>query len=166
MSIIVKQSARALLFDREDRLVLIKRTKPGQDPYWVTVGGGLEATDTDTAAAACREVAEEIGGHIGPLRQVLLLTDHLAGGIGLQHIYLARLEHMDLQRRTGDEFTDPDPARGSYEVVHVEATHEGLDQIRLQPPQLAEWLQTNIYGLRALLAQHAPADGGVGEEAL
>lgn len=41
---ITKRNARAILLDGDD-LVLIKRTKPGRDPYWVTVGGGVEAED-------------------------------------------------------------------------------------------------------------------------
>ncbi len=36
----VRRSARALLFEGDGCLVLIKRTKTGQEPYWVTVGGG------------------------------------------------------------------------------------------------------------------------------
>lgn len=33
--VITKRNARAILLDG-DELVLIKRTKPGRDPYWVT----------------------------------------------------------------------------------------------------------------------------------
>jgi hypothetical protein len=37
-----RRSARAILFDDAGRLLLIKRTKPGQAPYWTTPGGGIE----------------------------------------------------------------------------------------------------------------------------
>ncbi|GAA1096004.1 NUDIX hydrolase [Nocardiopsis metallicus] len=147
---IIKQSARVLLFDSEGRLVLIKRTKPGREPYWVTVGGGLEQEDTDAEAALHREVFEELGGKIDQARQVFLVTDHLAEGVGLQHIFTARLCSMNLACRTGVEFTEP--GRGIYEVVSLPSTRAALSKINLLPTQLAEFAQTNIHGLVALLA--------------
>ncbi len=156
---IVKQSARALLFDNEGRLVLIKRVKPGQEPYWVAVGGGLEPEDRDVEAALHREVSEELGGRIDHARQVLLITDDLPDGIGLQHVYAARLTSMDLAHRTGAEFTEP--GRGTYEVVSVVATQDALSQIRLLPPQLAEFTQANIRGLLVLVEeQDKPGEAG------
>jgi 8-oxo-dGTP pyrophosphatase MutT (NUDIX family) len=155
MTEIVKQSARALLFDSERRLVLIKRIKPGQEPYWVSVGGGLEPEDADAEAALRREVLEELGGKIDLLRQVFLITDDLPGGVGLQHVFAARLVSTDLDHRTGAEFTEP--GRGTYEVVSVPATHHALAAIRLLPPQLAEFTQANVHGLLALLDQAGEA---------
>ncbi|GAA1081415.1 NUDIX domain-containing protein [Nocardiopsis metallicus] len=157
---IVKQSARALLFDRDRRLVFIKRTEPGQEPYWVSVGGGLETEDADAEAALHREVCEELGGKIDGVRQVLLITDDFLEGVSLQHIFLARLVSMDLSRRTGAEFTEP--GRGTYEVATVPATREAIAGIRLLPPSLAEFAQANIHGLPALLNQgeKAPEETG------
>ncbi|MGW9348033.1 NUDIX hydrolase [Nocardiopsis flavescens] len=151
MSNIVKQSARALLFDEHRRLVLIKRTKPGQEPYWVSVGGGLEPEDADAEAALHREVFEELGGKIDRVRQVLLITDDLPGGVGLQHVFVARLLSMDPGQRTGAEFTEP--GRGTYEVVAVPATRDALADIRLLPPRLAEFARENLHGLLALVNQ-------------
>ena len=149
MDKVVKQSARALLFDRERRLLLIKRTKPGQEPYWVTVGGGLEPEDAGAEAALHREVLEELGGEIDGARQVFLTTDDLPEGVGLQHVFIARLVSMNPSQRTGAEFTDP--GRGTYELVTVPATREGLAGIRLLPPRLAEFAQANVNGLQALV---------------
>ena len=160
MSEIAKQSARALLFDSERRLVLIKRTKPGQAPYWVTVGGGVEPEDANVEAALHREVFEELGGRIDGVRQVLLITDDLSGGLGIQHVFAARLASMDLADRTGAEFTEP--GRGSYEVVRVPATREAISGIRLLPPRLAEFAQENVHGLLALLNQADTAGEGDG----
>ncbi|WP_304453905.1 NUDIX domain-containing protein [Nocardiopsis sp. YSL2] len=158
MTEIVKQSARALLFDSERRLVLIKRTKPGQEPYWVAVGGGLEPEDADAEAALHREVLEELGGRIDRVRQVLLITDDLPGGIGLQHVFAARLTSMDLSGRTGVEFTEP--GRGTYEVVSVPATRDALSALNLLPPHLAEFAQASVHGLLALVDQaDEPVEG-------
>lgn len=49
------------MIDDDGRLLLIKRTKPGQAPYWTTPGGGVEDTDESVEAALQRELAEELG---------------------------------------------------------------------------------------------------------
>lgn len=151
MAAVAKQSARALLFDSEWRLVFIKRTRPGQEPYWVSVGGGLEPDDADAEAALHREVFEELGGKIDGVRQVFLVTDDLPEGVSLQHVFVARLVSMDPSHRTGAEFTEPE--LGIYEVVTVPATREALADIRLLPQRLAEFVQANVHGLLALLSQ-------------
>lgn len=160
MDKIVRQSARALLFDSERRLVFFKRTKPEQEPYWVTVGGGLEPEDTGAEAALHREVFEELGGEVDGVRQVFLITDDLREGVGLQHVFVARLVSMNSSRRTGTEFTAP--GRGTYEVVTVPATREGFAGIRLLPLELAEFARVNLNGLQALAEiakTHAPLTG-------
>lgn len=55
-----RRAARAILIDDEGRLVLIKRTKPGREPYWTAPGGGVEADDVSVEAALRRELAEEL----------------------------------------------------------------------------------------------------------
>lgn len=86
---IIKRNARAILLDG-DELVLIKRTKPGREPYWVTVGGGVEADDASIEDALHREVFEELGGELSKAELVHLITDELDGGIGVQHIFDVR----------------------------------------------------------------------------
>ncbi|WP_394622446.1 NUDIX hydrolase (plasmid) [Lentzea sp. JNUCC 0626] len=48
----VRRSARALLVDEQQRLVLIERTTPRQPVYWTTLGGVME--DGESAVAAVR----------------------------------------------------------------------------------------------------------------
>ncbi|GGZ17095.1 hypothetical protein GCM10010327_55020 [Streptomyces nitrosporeus] len=64
MTGIVKRNARAILLDG-DELVLIKRTEPGREPYWVSVGGGAEEENVTIEAALHREEFDkpERGGH-------------------------------------------------------------------------------------------------------
>ncbi|MEU8678096.1 NUDIX hydrolase [Streptomyces sp. NPDC048560] len=145
---ITKRNARAILLDGDD-LVLIKRTKPGRDPYWVTVGGGVEAEDASIEDTLHREVFEELGGKLSKAELVHLITDSLDGGLGVQHIFAARLEQMDLAVRTGTEFDKPE--RGGYEVVRVPFTAEAVRQLNLMPPELANFTAANVEAIKAVL---------------
>jgi len=147
MSEIIKRSARVILLDG-DELVLMKRTKPGREPYWVTIGGGVESSDVGVEAALHREVAEELGGSLHTPQLVHLITDDLDGGIGVQHIFVARLKYMDLARRTGTEFSKPE--RGGYDVVRIPFTPEALTGIDLMPQQLAEFIVANATAIRSV----------------
>ncbi|WP_327303562.1 NUDIX hydrolase [Streptomyces sp. NBC_01298] len=145
---ITKRNARAILLD-SDELVLIKRTKPGRDAYWVTVGGGVEAEDASIEDALHREVFEEIGGKLSKAELVHLITDSLEDGLGVQYIFAARLEQMDIAARTGTEFDKPE--RGGYEVVHVPFTAVAIRQLDLMPPALAEFMASNVEAITAVL---------------
>jgi ADP-ribose pyrophosphatase YjhB (NUDIX family) len=148
MTDVVKRSARVILLDG-DELVLIKRTKPGREPYWVTVGGGVEADDETIEASLHREVFEELGGTVERAELVHLITDELEGGIGIQHIFAARLVSMDLTARTGTEFSKPE--RGGYEVVRVPFTPAGVRELNLMPPQLADFIVANTGAIDSVL---------------
>ncbi|MFE8007682.1 NUDIX domain-containing protein [Streptomyces sp. NPDC057418] len=148
MSDVVRRSARAILLDGEE-LVLIKRTKPGREPYWVTVGGGVEADDDTIEAALHREVFEELGGTVDRAELVYLITDQLNGDIGVQYIFAARLVTIDLTARTGTEFSKPE--RGAYEVVRVPFTCDALRELNLMPSQLADFIATNTQAIASIL---------------
>lgn len=148
MTDVVKRNARAILLDG-DELILIKRTKPGREPYWVSVGGGVEEDDATIQAALHREVFEELGGKLERAELVHLITDEMEGGVGVQHIFAARLESMDLTARTGTEFAKPE--RGRYEVVRVPFTAKAVRELDLMPPELAEFIATNTDAIVSVL---------------
>jgi 8-oxo-dGTP pyrophosphatase MutT (NUDIX family) len=145
---IIKRNARAILLD-DDELILIKRTRPGRDPYWVTVGGGVEEEDKSIEAALHREVFEELGGTLDGAEMVHLITDELENGIGVQHIFAARLASMNLSVRTGTEFAKPE--RGGYEIVRIPFTAEAVRGLDLMPPELAEFVACNIDAIVSVL---------------
>ena len=56
----IRRSARAILIDRERKLVLMKRDRRFEPTYYVTIGGGIEQGETSEAAVR-REIQEETG---------------------------------------------------------------------------------------------------------
>src|ERR1700677_830196 len=143
-----RRSARAILIDDEGFLVLIKRSKPGREPYWTTAGGGVEDSDASIAAAMHREVFEELGAESVGASQVFLVSYRGAtGGLRIQHYFVTRLVKLDLAARTGPEFTDP--ARGAYDPDRVDLRGDDLAQIDLQPPELKAFILANREALLA-----------------
>jgi ADP-ribose pyrophosphatase YjhB (NUDIX family) len=142
---IVRRSARALLLDDQRHLVLIKRTKPEEPPYWTSPGGGIEAVDATAVAALERELAEELGATAAIGGRVLLISSPAEGGISVQEVFIARLLTLDEAARTGQEWTDA--RRGGYEVVRV-PIHQ-VDTINLKPAILRSFVLDNIDALVA-----------------
>ncbi|NLU69556.1 NUDIX hydrolase [Streptomyces sp. HNM0574] len=169
---VVKRTARALLLDtgRQDGdaavpglvplggtpdLLLIKRTKPDCEPYWITPGGGVEpGVDATVVDALHREVDEELGAKVTDVVPAFVdtvhhSTAHAAHGVKIQHFFVCRLASMDLTKRHGPEVEEP---CGEYEVVRVPFTREGIASVDIVPPTLRTYLDTNIEGIRSLLS--------------
>lgn len=62
-----RRTARVLLIDPAERVLLFSDRDPGVEglTWWITPGGGIEAGETETAAAV-REVGEETGLRLDP----------------------------------------------------------------------------------------------------
>ncbi|APU14216.1 MULTISPECIES: NUDIX hydrolase [Actinoalloteichus] len=150
--VIYRPSARVLLLDDADRLLLFESSDPGrpQETFWCTAGGGVEAGE-ELRAAAVREVTEETG--------LVLVESDLVGPVWLRRavfgfdgevfdseewFFVARIEpgtagvdvsgFTDLERRT---------VRGhrwwtAAELRETEAT--------VYPVQLAEFLPEVLAG--------------------
>ncbi|MEV4739337.1 NUDIX domain-containing protein [Streptomyces sp. NPDC049555] len=162
---VVKRTARAILLDTPDapgggsrpaghEMILIKRTKPGEPPYWITPGGGVEPQDPTVVAALHREVDEELGAKVTDVVPAFVDTvrhslHHAAHGVKVQHFFVCRLASMDLSRRHGPEIDEP---CGTYEVVRIPFTPDGLESVEVVPPSLRTYLRENVEGILALLA--------------
>jgi 8-oxo-dGTP pyrophosphatase MutT (NUDIX family) len=149
---VVKRTARGIVLDGAS-LILIKRTKPGIAPYWITPGGGVEAADGSLVAALEREIDEELGGKVSSVVPAFVdSTEHIAEdgshGVKVQYFFICRLDSMDLDRRHGPEVEDP---HGEYEVVRVPFTRVGLASVDIVPLTLRHYLDANIEGLLGLL---------------
>jgi ADP-ribose pyrophosphatase YjhB (NUDIX family) len=132
------------LIDDRGRLVLMKRTKPGQPPYWTASGGGVEEADGSVEAALHRELAEELGAEAS---RVFLCSSRSDSGIAVQHFFVARLVAMDEARRGGPELADP--GRGGYDVDRVDLLGDDLARVDLKPEALKEFIMANREALLA-----------------
>jgi len=164
---VTRRTARAVLIDGAE-LLLIKRTRPGQTPYSVTIGGGVEPEDVTLEDALRREVLEEIGAQIDNIAQILIIKDSVEDGIAIQHIFLAELAPVELVDPTGKELSIP--SRGGYELVRVPFTAEGIAGIDLMPAVLADYLSSTYDALLASLGYPVMnptngAEGGGGDVA-
>lgn len=145
-----RQAARAILIDDDGRLVLIKRVKPGQAPYWTTPGGGVDATDASIEAALHRELAEELGAAASGAARVFLFSSPSDGGVAVQHFFVARLKKLDESARSGPEFQDA--SRGGYDLDRIGLQGDELASVDLKPSALKEFILANK---EALLAEAA-----------
>jgi ADP-ribose pyrophosphatase YjhB (NUDIX family) len=145
--VVGRRAARAILIDDRGQLVLIKRTKPGHAPYWVTPGGGIEETDGSPEAALHRELAEELGAKALVASQVFLCSSPSDAGVAVQHFFVARLLEMDETRRSGPEFTDA--SRGGYAADRVDLLGDDLAEIDLKPGALKQFIMANREALLA-----------------
>jgi ADP-ribose pyrophosphatase YjhB (NUDIX family) len=136
-----RRAARAILIDDRGRLVLIKRTKPGQEPYWTAPGGGVETDDASVEAALYRELTEELGAKATRASQVFLFSSPSETGIAVQHFFAARLVSLDESQRSGPEFSDV--SRGGYELDRVDLWGDDLVAIDLKPTALKEFILAN-----------------------
>ncbi|WP_405102967.1 NUDIX domain-containing protein [Micromonospora sp. NBC_01412] len=140
---IARRSVRAILFDEHGHVVLIKRTKSGQAPYWTAPGGGLEPTDSSLEAALRRELDEELGAEAERFSQVFLFTSPAGEGVSVQHFFACRLTRVDEKARSGPEFIDP--SRGGYTLDRVAV--ERLPTVDLKPDALKDFIVSNLEAL-------------------
>jgi ADP-ribose pyrophosphatase YjhB (NUDIX family) len=136
-----RRAVRAILIDDQGRLILIRRTKQGQAPYWTAPGGGVEDGDGSAENALRRELAEELGAEAGRISQVFLIRSPSAAGAAVQHFFVARLRHMDEAARTGPEFADP--SRGGYAVDRIDLRGDELTAVDLKPASLKDYILAN-----------------------
>jgi predicted house-cleaning noncanonical NTP pyrophosphatase (MazG superfamily)/8-oxo-dGTP pyrophosphatase MutT (NUDIX family) len=144
-----RHAVRAILLDDNGDLVLFRRVKPGRAPYWSTPGGKVEPEDPGPEAALRRELDEELGATVGPLRQVFAYFEQTLGLHYLSTFYLCRLVSLDLSRRHGPEFEDP--SKGTYDVDRIPCTAAAVEAVDLFPAPLAAYLRAHAEELPALL---------------
>ena len=145
----VNQRVRAILLTENDKVLLIKRVKPGSRAwYWVAPGGGVEYDDADLHATLERELYEELGAVASVLDTAFVLEHRKAGKQLEEHFFICRLHHYDLSKRYGPEFNDP--ARGLYIPDEIALEARALRRINFKTPELRDWMIHNLDWLRRL----------------
>ncbi|PYC71031.1 hypothetical protein C7C46_26980 [Streptomyces tateyamensis] len=134
----MQERVRAVLLTPNDTLLLIKRIRPGIDPYWVIVGGKIETTDASPEDALRREVREEIAGEA----EILHLLHTIETDDERQMFYLARIEKWNFADRTGPEFSQE--GRGEYLLEEIPLTGTALDAVNLLPKEFATVLREAV----------------------
>jgi 8-oxo-dGTP pyrophosphatase MutT (NUDIX family) len=144
----LNQRVRAILLTQENKLMFIKRVKPGKDPYWVAPGGGVEDYDHSLLDALQRELSEELGATVDVVRNGFVLRHNKAGKELEEHFFVCRLLDYDITQRHGPEFNDP--ARGEYILDEIDLHPEHIERINIKTEQLEGWLLANLDDLRAM----------------
>ncbi|MFJ8625284.1 NUDIX domain-containing protein [Kitasatospora sp. NPDC093550] len=127
----MQHRVRAVLLTPNDTMLLIKRIRPGIDPYWVIVGGKIEPTDASPEEALLREVREEIAGEA----EIVSLLHSIETDDERQDFYLATVDKWSFEDRTGPEFSQE--GRGEYLLEEIPLTTQALDAINLLPQEIA-----------------------------
>jgi 8-oxo-dGTP pyrophosphatase MutT (NUDIX family) len=131
----MKQRVRAVLITPDNTLLLMKRIRPGIDPYWVIIGGGVEDSDASREDALLREVREEIAGEA----QIVRLLHQLENPKGeTEYFYLAHITQWNFDDKTGPEFQRDD--RGEYLLDEIPLTGEAIAGVNLLPEEITHVL--------------------------
>ncbi|AUY50572.1 NUDIX domain-containing protein [Streptomyces sp. CB01881] len=134
----MQHRVRAVLLTPNDTMLLIKRIRPGIDPYWVIVGGKIEPTDAGSEDALLREVREEIAGEA----EIVSLLHTIETDDERQDFYLATIEKWSFEDRTGPEFSQE--GRGEYILEEIPLTADALDMVNLLPQDFAAVLRDAV----------------------
>lgn len=145
----VENRVRAILLDPDNRLVLIRREKPGVPPYYVAPGGGVETTDASFHAALRREMSEELGGTV-MIHKLVYISESMRGSdLRVRQLYyVCQLLDFNLANRNGPEFLDP--SRGKYIVERVALLPTALEKLRILSDDLKLFLIINAFQLFSL----------------
>ncbi|MFB7591961.1 NUDIX domain-containing protein [Streptomyces sp. NPDC056169] len=128
----MKQRVRAILITPQFTTLVMKRVRPGSDPYWVIVGGGVEESDVTREDALLREVREEIAGDA----EIVRLFHEMENAKGEEEFfYLTRIDTWDFENRTGPEFARTD--RGEYVLEEVPLTTKAIAGLNLLPEEIS-----------------------------
>jgi 8-oxo-dGTP pyrophosphatase MutT (NUDIX family) len=126
---------RGVLITPAGGLLTIRRTRPGQPPYWVFPGGGVEVGESDLEALR-RELREELAA-TGDIQKVLWVVDV---GDTRQAFYLVRVESWssDPHDRSGPEVRVP--SQGEYVAEVIPLAADALRSIDLRPNPVRDLL--------------------------
>jgi 8-oxo-dGTP pyrophosphatase MutT (NUDIX family) len=152
-AVIKRRVARVLLFDQQDRLLLLFDPDPDRGRYWYPPGGRIE-DDESPEAAARRELNEELGLDVTDLGPVVLrrrtrfacgdqLLDqdewHLLGHVGGAEIHSSRPDDNEAAAVAAHRWWSLADLRLSADRFFPEGLVEIVDRLHRQGPPVEPW---------------------------
>lgn len=120
-----RKSSRALVLTKENKILFIKRIKIGQEPYYVTPGGGIEENENSLEALK-RELLEETGSQVAEISFLFHLDDvDMRNSVDF---YIAKEVSRGIP--SGSEWALSNE-QNKYELY--EASIEELDKMNIKP---------------------------------
>jgi len=130
-----RTSARGIILTEQNKAVLIRRVKAGNE-YYVVPGGGVEEGETPEVAVV-READEELGVQVSVQKRIHEIRVKLGDVDTLQIFFLCKHEGGKIGTGKGPEFRKNDP-QNVYEVVQIDKHQIG--SLNVQPADIKELL--------------------------
>lgn len=126
----MRKSARAILITKENKLLLMKRTKP-DGIYYVTIGGGIDEGET-SEQALLRELKEESGSVV----EQPVFAFHYDDFEKQNSVDFFVCHELARSQPTGSEWTKWDTTENMYELVEVSLNK--LNSLPLKPDNVKD----------------------------
>jgi len=124
----MRKSARAIIITKENKLLLMKRTKQGET-YYVTIGGGIDKGET-SEQALLRELKEE-SGSIVEKPKFAFHYDDIAKQNSVDFFVCTEIERRD---PVGTEWTKWNTPDNQYKLVEMSV--DEVANIPLKPDKI------------------------------
>lgn len=126
----MRASARAILITKNNKLMLMKRTKPDR-LYYVTIGGGIEENET-SEQALLRELKEESGSIV----EQPIFAFHYDDFEMQNSVDFFICKELSRVKPTGAEWTDWNTPDNQYKLVELSA--DEARNVPLKPDALKD----------------------------
>lgn len=126
----MRKSARAIIITKDNKLLLMKRTKP-DGVYYVTIGGGIEDGET-SEQALLRELKEESGSIVDKP----VFAFHYDDIERQNSVDFYVCKEINRIKPTGTEWTKWNTPDNQYELV--EASIDEVKKLPLKPNKMKE----------------------------
>jgi ADP-ribose pyrophosphatase YjhB (NUDIX family) len=137
--------ARGIVRTPRGKILLIRRERPHEAPYWTLPGGGVDPGDSTVRSALARELREELGGE----GRVGALVDDLDDGHVDEKgrrvrtlVFDASIDRWSEADRTGPELRKP--WKGGYFIEEHDPDPEALGALPFRPPAHAGLLRRQL----------------------
>lgn len=133
----MRNSARAIIINKNNEICLIKRNKKDCETYWVLPGGGIEDNET-IEQALLREIKEELGFVLDASACKQVLIDKSDKGKS----YIFECSNiLDKTKPTGEEFLIKDNPDNQYKIEHISL--EDICSINIVPENIKLFILAN-----------------------